>query len=145
MPGQWGMSPRESVRGECQRRGEKAVVASCLDVLTGQNIDDRLLQVLGGPAAEQVLGGRAGGIAGYWPRVWAARGLLYAWDESASTVIARATSDDAWRVREMAAKVITKHRIGDALDAVITLRDDPVPRVRAAAERAIAVLTATGA
>jgi hypothetical protein len=48
-------------------------------------------------------------------------------------------------VREVAAKVIAKHRIGDALDAVITLRDDPVPRVRAAAERAIAVLTATGA
>jgi hypothetical protein len=37
------------------------------------------------------------------------------------------------------------HRIGDALDAVITLRDDPEPRARAAAERAIAVLTATGA
>jgi HEAT repeat protein len=70
---------------------------------------------------------------------------LYAWDESASTVIARATSDDAWRVREMAAKVIAKHRIGDALNAVIALRDDPVPRVRAAAERAIVVLTATGA
>lgn len=145
MPRQWGMSPRESVRGECQRRGEKAVVASCLDVLTGQNIDERLLHVLSGPAAEQVLDGRAGGTAGYWPRVWAARGLLYAWDESATTVIAGATSDEAWRVREMAAKVIAKHRIGDALDDVITLRDDPVPRVRAAAERAIAVLTATGA
>lgn len=145
MPRQWGMSPRESVRGECQRRGEKAVVASCLDVLTGQNIDERLLHVLSGPAAEQVLDGRAGGAAGYWPRVWAARGLLYAWDESATTVIAGATSDEAWRVREMAAKVIAKHRIGNALDAVITLRDDPVPRVRAAAEHAIAVLTATSA
>lgn len=145
MPGQWGMSPRESVRGECQRRGEKAVVASCLDVLTGQNIDDRLLRVLGGPAAEQVLDGRAGGIAGYWPRVWAARGLLYAWDGSATSVIIGSASDEAWRVREMAAKVISKHRIGDALNAVTALRDDPVPRVRAAAKRAIAVLTATGA
>jgi hypothetical protein len=45
----------------------------------------------------------------------------------------------------MAAKVTAKHRIGDGLDAVIMLRDDPVPRVRAAAERAIAVLTASGA
>jgi HEAT repeat protein len=145
MPGQWGMCPRESVRGECQRRGEKAVVASCLDVLTGLNIDDRLLQVLGGPAAEQVLDGRAGGIDGYWPRVWAARGLLYAWDESAAGVIIGSATDEAWRVREMAAKVIAKHRIGDALNAVIALRNDPVPRVRGAAERAIAVLTATGA
>jgi HEAT repeats len=145
MPGQWGMSPRESVRVECQRCGEKAVVVACLDVLTGQNIDDRLLHILGGPAAKQVLDGRAGGAAGYWPRVWAARGLLYAWDESATAVIVRATSDEAWRVREMAAKVIAKHRIGDALNAVIALREDPVPRVRAAAQRAIAVLTATGA
>ena len=104
-------------------------------------------RVLGGPAAEQVLDGRAGGplVTGHWPRVWAARGLLYAWDEPATTVIVGATSDETWRVREMAAKVIAKHRIGDALDAVVMLRDDPVPRVRAAAERAIAVLTAAGA
>ncbi|HEY1345468.1 MAG TPA: hypothetical protein VGF54_10815 [Streptosporangiaceae bacterium] len=45
----------------------------------------------------------------------------------------------------MAAKVTAKHRIGEGLGAVVLLRDDPVPRVRAAAERAIAVLTATGA
>ena len=145
MPRQWGMSPRESVRGECQRRSEKAVVASCLDVLTGQNIDERLLHVLSGPAAEQVLDGRAGGAAGYWPRVWAARGLLYAWDESATTVIAGATSDEAWRVREMAAKVIARHRVGDAFDAVAALRADPVERVRAAASRAVTLLTAAGA
>ena len=145
MPRQWGMSPRESVRGECQRRSEKAVVASCLDVLTGQNIDERLLHVLSGPAAEQVLDGRAGGAAGYWPRVWAARGLLYAWDESARTVIAGATSDEAWRVREMAAKVIARHRVGDAFDAVAALRADPVERVRAAASRAVTLLTAAGA
>jgi hypothetical protein len=130
MPGQWGMTPRESVRGECQRRSESAVVAGCLDVLTGRNIDEYLLQVLGGPAAEQVLDGRAGGTAGYWPRVWASRGLLYAWDESATTVIIGATSDEAWRVREMAARVIAKHRIGDALDAVVMLRDDPSARSR---------------
>ena len=139
------MTPRESVQGECQRRGEDVVVAGCLAILTGRNVDERLLRVLGGPAAEQVLGGHEGGTAGYWPRVWAARGLLYAWNETAITAIVEATADEAWRVREMAAKVTAKHRIGDGLDAVIMLRDDPVPRVRAAAERAIAVLTASGA
>ena len=145
MPARWGMTPRESVRGECQRRGEDDVVAGCIDILTDRHVDERLLQALGGPAAGQVLAGRAGGTAGYWPRVWAARGLLYVWNETATAVIIGATSDEAWRVREMAVKVITKHRIGDGLDTVIMLSDDPVRRVRTAAERAIAVLTATGA
>jgi hypothetical protein len=139
------MTPRASVQAECRRRGEDVVVAGCLDILTGRNVDERLLRVLGGPPAEQVLAGREGGTAGYWPRVWAARGLLYAWNESATSAIVEATSDEAWRVREMAAKVTARHRIGDGLDAVIMLRDDPVPRVRAAAGRAIAVLTASGA
>jgi hypothetical protein len=121
------------------------VVAGCLDILTGRNIDERLLRVLAGPAAETVLVGREGGVGGYWPRVWATRGLLYAWDESAAAAVVAATSDTSWRVREMAAKVTSAHRVGDGLDAMTMLRDDPVPRVRAAAERAVAVLTAAGA
>ena len=145
MPGSWGITPRESVRGECECHGEEAVVAGCLDVLTGRNVDERLLRVLGGPAAEQVLDGREGGTAGYWPRVWASRGLLYAWNETATATVVLAASDEAWRVRETAAKVIAKHRIDDGLDAMIRLKGDPVPRVRVAAQRAIAVLTAAGA
>lgn len=87
-------------------------------------------------------------------RVWAARGLLHAWDpacgypacrDAATEAIIHATSDDAWRVREMAGKVIARHRVGDALDAVAALRADGVPRVRAAAQRAVAALTAAGA
>jgi hypothetical protein len=42
----------------------------------------------------------------------------------------------------MAAKVVAKHQVGAAFDAVTGLRDDPVPRVRAAAERATVMLTA---
>ena len=45
----------------------------------------------------------------------------------------------------MAAKVIAAHRVGDALDAVAALRDDPVERVRTAAARAVTLLTAAGA
>jgi hypothetical protein len=45
----------------------------------------------------------------------------------------------------MAAKVIAAHRVGDALDAVAAVRDDPVERVRAAAVRAVTLLTAGGA
>jgi hypothetical protein len=45
----------------------------------------------------------------------------------------------------MAAKVIARHPPADALAAVVALRDDPVPRVRAAVGRAVVTLTATGA
>ncbi|MGA2210443.1 MAG: HEAT repeat domain-containing protein [Acidimicrobiales bacterium] len=76
---------------------------------------------------------------------WAARGLLHNWDDEATPAIVRATTDEAWRVREMAAKVIARHQVGEAFDAVAGLRDDPVPRVRAAAQRAVVVLTASGA
>jgi HEAT repeat protein len=97
---------------------------------------------LGGPAAEGVLIGREGGRGGYWPRVWAARGLLHVWDDMATPAIIKATADESWRVREMAAKVIARHGVGDALDSVVRLRDDPVARVRAAALGAVEVLTA---
>jgi HEAT repeat protein len=145
MPAIWQLTPRQSVAAECQRRGKPAVISGCIDLLQGQHdVDDTLVLALGGPPAQYVLAGQAGGKAGYWPRVWAARGLLHAWDDCATTAIIQATTDNAWRVREMAAKVIARHRIGDALTAVAELRNDRVPRVRAAAERAVVILTASG-
>lgn len=54
-----------------------------------------------------------------------------------------ATGDEAWRVREMAARVIALHGLGDALDDVVRLGDHAVARVRTAAERVVEVLTAT--
>jgi len=145
MPASWRRTPRQSVTAECERRGKAAVVSGCIGLLQGRHdVDDALVLALGGPAAEAVLDGQAGGRAGYWPRVWAARGLLHAWDGRATAAIVRATADDAWRVREMAAKVIARHRVGDAFEAVSELRNDPVPRVRAAAGRAVVLLTAGG-
>lgn len=85
------------------------------------------------------------GKVGRWATgrgVWAARGLLYAWEERATPAIIQAATDEAWRVREMAAKVIARHAVDDALTAVAGLQHDPVPRVRAAAERAVMILTA---
>jgi hypothetical protein len=144
VPAIWRLTPRQSIAAECERRGKAAVVAGCIDLLRGrQDTDDALLIALAGPAAEAVLDGSAGGKAGYWPRVWAARGLLHAWDDRATAVIIQATADDAWRVREMSAKVIARHHVGDALSAVSQLGNDPVPRVRAAAERAVVRLTAS--
>jgi len=45
----------------------------------------------------------------------------------------------------MAAKVVARHLVGEATGAVADLREDPVPRVRQAAQRALVRLTAAGA
>ncbi len=117
----------------------------CADLLEGRVVDDEFIVVLGGPHALAVLAGREGGREGYWPRVWAARGLLHAWSDEATESLVRSLRDDAWRVREMATKVVAAHLVGDALDAVVALRADPVLRVRTAAERALVRLTSSRA
>lgn len=144
--------PRQRIEAECARRGRDALIAGCADLLLGHagNVDDTLIMSLGGAAARQVLDGGEGGREGYWPRVWAARGLLHALQDGAGTqaavaAIIHAAGDEAWRVREMAAKVVAAHRIGDALDAMAALRGDPVPRVRSAAQRAVTALTSARA
>jgi HEAT repeat protein len=139
------MTPRQSIESECERRGRLAVISGCIDLLQGRDVDDGLVLALGGPAAEYVLSGREGGKSGHWPRVWAARGLMYAWEDNATPAVIAATADEAWRVREMAAKVIARHGLGDTLSAVARLRKDPVARVRVAAERAVEILTAARA
>jgi len=139
------MTPSQSVTAECERRGRAAVVAGCIGLLEGAPTDDGLIIALGGPAADTVLSGREGGPGGYWPRVWAARGLLHVWADNAAPAIIAATTDESWRVREMAAKVIARHRVGDALAAVVALKHDPMPRVRAAADRAVMIVSAARA
>ena len=137
----WGLTPKQSVEFECARRGEADVVAGCVDLLAGCDVDDELVLAIGGPAARSVLDGGQQ----YWLRVWAMRALLYAWDDTARPAVLAGLADQAWRVREMAAKVIARRQLGDALAGVAELRDDPVPRVRGAAARAVTVLTARGA
>lgn len=117
------------------------MVAGCVALLTGREVDGELIVALGGPPARWAVTGVEGG-PDYWLRVWAARGLLYVWDDSAEAAVVAALGDEAWRVREMAAKVVARHRLGDASPAVAMLADDPVARVRAAAERAVVRLTA---
>ena len=140
-------APHERITAECARRGKAALVAGCVALLHGRHdeVDDDLVRTLGGDPAEYVLSGGEGGKEGYWPRVRAARGLLHAWDDTATDAIIHATADDAWRVREMAAKVIARHRVGTALAAIAELRADKIARVRAAAERAVMILTAQSA
>lgn len=138
-------TPRESVAAECARHGEREAVARCIRLIDGDGADDAFLMAISCGAARDVLEEREGGRRGYWPRVWGTRALLYAWDVAAEPAVVRATRDPHWRVREMAAKVIASRLLYDGLEAAASLREDPVPRVRAAAERALAALLAVGA
>jgi HEAT repeat protein len=128
-------SARERIEAGCARRGKEAVAADCIALLEGES-NPELLRSLAGPGAEKFFDG-AEHKDTYWFRVWALRGLLWSWDSRAGDSVCEALSDDSWRVREMAAKVVAKHLVGEASSAVAELRDDPVPRVRTAAERAL--------
>ena len=139
------MTPKQSVEAECARRGTVAVVTGCAALLSGEDADDALIIALAGPPARYVLDTGPAPVHRYWLRVWGARGLLYAWGDGARPAVLAALGDEHWRVREMAAKVVARRLLGEALPAVAGLAGDPVPRVRQAAQRAIARLTAAGA
>jgi hypothetical protein len=120
------------------------VVAGCRALVRGEQADPDLLLVLGGPPARRFLDGAVHDDK-YWLRVWGARGLLWVWDDAATPEVLLALGDDAWRVREMALKVIARQRVGDLVTEVAAARNDPVARVRHAAARALTLLTASGA
>jgi hypothetical protein len=136
----WGKTPRESVEQECARRGKDAVVAGCIEVLSDGDVVPGLVLALGGPPARWVVTGEPPGPP-YWLRVWALRGLLWAWDDVAFSSVETSLDDDAWRVREMALKVVARHRLQDLAGKAATLREDASSRVRAAASRAEMRLT----
>src|SRR5260370_32129899 len=117
-------TPRQRVAAECARRGQLAVVTGCVDLLSGRHdaVDDALVLALGGLHAQYVLGGGEGGMTGDWPRVWAARGLLHQWDDTAAPAIIAATEDPAWRGREVAAQGVAPHPDPGALTPVAALR-----------------------
>ncbi len=135
--------PRQLVAEACGQYGATTIAQWCADLLDGSvAYDDSTkpsLTWLGGAHAEAEI--RRGDMAergqDYWARVWAARGLLYVWVPQAVPAIVDALSDPAWRVREMAAKVVRLREIGEAADALQDLVTDDVPRVRAAAVRAL--------
>jgi hypothetical protein len=131
--------PRKRIEAEVAEHGLITFVSGCVALLDGGDVDRHLLDVLGGRSVPGVLVDLD--THGYWLRVWAARGLLWAWDDAALPALLRACDDDAWRVREMALKVVARHVVDDALPYAVRLRHDPVRRVHAAADRAIAALT----
>ncbi len=135
----WGITPRQSIEAECNRRGRDNVVAGCMALICGGKTDAGLLFALAGPGAAKFLNGGPHDDV-YWLRVWGARGLLWAWDGTALEALKLALGDDAWRVREIALKVVARHYIDEVVSQVVELRNDPIARVRAAAQRAIDLL-----
>lgn len=133
-------TPREHWAAMESRYGGQAAVGWCGDLLAGKittdQPDDPAFDVLGGGRhLARIL---AGETPDYWIRVWAARGLLYVWDDSVVPAVVSGLHDDHWRVREMCAKVCRLHRIGEAAENLERLASDAVPRVRIAAVRALA-------
>lgn len=115
-----------------------------LNLLAGHGVKGHFVFGLGGPPARWALDGGDASGPDYWLRVWALRGLLWLWDPVATSGVVKALADDAWRVREMAAKVTARHLLDEALPALLHLRDDSVARVRAAAARAVIRVTSAG-
>ena len=137
----WGVTPRESIEAECRRRGRTSVVDGCLRLLQSGSADAELLLALAGPGGQKFLDGDEHEDT-YWLRVWALRGLLWAWDDAGTVAVTTAVDDEHWRVREMALKVVARHRVDAALEPAAARREDPVERVRLAAARALVRLTA---
>lgn len=119
------------------------MVRGCVELLRGEPAEGerrQLAMMLGNQTDDGWLdGGKPPGHA-YWARVWAARALLYVWDDLAGPALRPAMADEQWRVREMAAKVVAARETAAVADAVAALTDDETPRVRAAAARALGVV-----
>lgn len=113
--------------------GESAVVRRAISLLAGNNEGEDFLLFVGGEHAQGILDGAP---VLYWPELWGTRALLYVWDDSALEAVTAAMANQAWRVREMGARVAAAR--GLPLSAAVAgLLTDEVTRVRASAARAL--------
>ena len=85
-----------------ERWGEADVVAKAIELAGGVHVAEEYLLVVGGDHAKGIL---EGAPVLYWPELWGVRALLYVWDDSAVDAVTGALHNQAWRVREMAARV----------------------------------------
>lgn len=116
-----------------------------LSLLAGNNEGSDFLLFVGGEHARGILDGAP---VLYWPELWGARALLHVWDdsvvdESATALLISTLSNPAWRVREMGARLAAARDL-DAASELADLLGDEVPRVRAAAARALGAIGSTG-
>ncbi len=116
--------------------GEPTVVLRALSLIAGNNEGEEFLLVVGGEHARGILDGAP---VLYWPELWGTRALLYVWNDSAVIAVTAALHNQAWRVREMAARVAAARGL-DVAPILVGMLGDETPRVRAAAARALGAL-----
>jgi HEAT repeat protein len=76
----------------------------------------------------------------YWVRTWGARGLLYCWDDVATRAVVEGLADEHYRPAEMCLKVSARHDVAGSGPGAALLTRSELPRVRAAAVRALGVV-----
>ena len=126
-------SPGDRIALAVSRFGEAEVADRASALLAGHNEGEEFLLWVGGRHAKGILDGAP---ALYWPEVWGARALLYAWDDSAASAVRAGLSNQAWRVREMCTRVVAARELPLAAELVPLLGDE-VARVRGNAARAL--------
>ena len=129
-------SPGDRIALAIEHFGEQTVADRAASLLGGNNEGEEFLLWVGGRHAQGILDGAP---ALYWPEVWGARALLYAWDDSVAPAVRAGLGNQAWRVREMCCKVVAARELGFAED-VARLSIDGTPRVRASAARALGLV-----
>jgi HEAT repeats len=116
--------------------GESIVVRRSISLLAGNNEGEDFLLFVGGEHARGILDGAP---VLYWPELWGTRALLYVWDDSAVEAVAAAMGNQAWRVREMGARVAAARELAMS-GALVGLLTDEVARVRATAARSLGAI-----
>jgi hypothetical protein len=126
-------SPAERIAKVVAELGEDEVVARATALIAGLNAGEEFLLSVGGRHAQGILDGAP---ALYWPEVWGARTFLYVWQDSAIPAVLAGLGNQAWRVREMSAKVVARRELAYPAEVAL-LAEDEVARVRAQAARAL--------
>jgi hypothetical protein len=134
LPDHHTLSLEERLQAAVASEGEPAVVQRAISLLEGGYEGEEFLRVVGGPHADGIL---SGAPSLYWPELWGARALNYVWSDAAAPAVIRGLGNQAWRVREMCAKVSALRLVGTATDLAALVTDDHA-RVRSAAARALA-------
>ena len=133
-------SPTDArIEAAATRYGADEVVSRAIALMAGANAGEDFLLYVGGRHAQGLLDGAP---PLYWPELWGARALLHVWNASAVPAIIAGLENQAWRVREMAARVALERELHVATK-MVELTTDEVPRVRAAAVHALAVIGTT--
>jgi hypothetical protein len=136
--------PRENIRAACAEHGEDTVIDWCVAFLTGEisgedayGRDLPKLAAITGTANPGGWSAPVDPVNFYWIRVWAARAFLYVWRDDVVDALLLAADDPAWRVREHVARITAQRELGQLAEAMVPLLADELPRVRAAAVRAV--------